>query len=234
MSPHLENNSSVAERDKWLGQEIFRFSLAKEFVQYLPAKVPSNEYDNLFAKCLECYQYRSACEDPDICGESFPSGYRAEQKEYQDILFRHIGSIGLTEPDALARLHKYIPFAHDWKASESDQGSVGKVPSRPVERTLTQLPTTRRLWGGSGQDMTDSRDRQLDGIARYTSLLYEQGQMLCAMPEYEEQGEFSSTGLPWFSATVRFRGVEGHGSGPNKKIARHAASKDACDKLGIS
>lgn len=126
----------------------------------------------------------------------------------------------------LARLHKYVPFSHDWKGSESGQDPVG-----PTERVLAPVS---QLWEQPDQDVISLPDRQLDEIARYTTLLHEQGQMICAMPVYDEYRQSARSGLPWFSTTVRFRGVEGHGSGPTKKIAKHTASKDACDKLGIS
>ncbi|GAD98981.1 hypothetical protein ANI_1_2256094 [Paecilomyces variotii No. 5] len=237
MSPHSENDSLVIERDRWLGQEIFRLSLAEEFIKSVPGRIPPSEYDDLFANVLDCYQYRSACEDPYICGETFPSGYVADKSKYQEVLFAYVGSLNRTESedklkDVLARLRKYIPFSHDWRDPQSHQDPVDEVSPGPAGGTLVRLspPALEQL----EQDAMSFQDKQFDGLARYTALLHEHGQKIGEMPSYGEAKQSIRSGLPWFSTTVSYRGVEGHGSASTKKVAKQAASKDACDKLGLS
>jgi hypothetical protein len=189
-----------------------------------------------FTKVLEYYQYRSACEDPNICGESFSDGYAAEKSKYENVLFTYLGYISRTGSgdelsNTLARLHRYIPFTHDSKTSVIEEKPDDEAPADPV-RTITRQPTTPHLSAQVDSLISQYQEKQTNENAKYTSLLYEHGNMICSVPEYEEQQIRMSP--QWFSVVVRFRGIEGYGEGPNKKTAKHLASKDACDKLGIS
>jgi Double-stranded RNA binding motif len=68
-------------------------------------------------------------------------------------------------------------------------------------------------------------------IWRYTSRLWEEGTLFGQLPIVKNKMLRSIP--PLFKVTVDFKGTRGEGEASNKKQAKHIASKDICDKLGI-
>ncbi|KAL2807565.1 hypothetical protein BJX63DRAFT_436934 [Aspergillus granulosus] len=68
-------------------------------------------------------------------------------------------------------------------------------------------------------------------IWRYTSRLWEEGHLSNEVPSVTDT---LLSSLPIrFRVTVAFRGRQGHGEAPNKKEAKHIASRAICQQLGI-
>lgn len=66
---------------------------------------------------------------------------------------------------------------------------------------------------------------------RYTSRLWEEGQVLNEMPTVEEE---TLSGIPIrYKVVVRLRGQCGEGQASSKRRAKHMASKDLSQKLGL-
>ena len=73
-----------------------------------------------------------------------------------------------------------------------------------------------------------------DDKSRYTSRLMEYGQEKSVLPVYE-YATISPTGTPSiFRCRVRFQGIDTNASASSKKSAKHEASFNACNMLGIA
>lgn len=75
-----------------------------------------------------------------------------------------------------------------------------------------------------------SHEYQVD-IAKYTSILKEKGDKAGFVPSYN----FKQTQLmpPLFKAVVSFQDYVFDGSGRTKQQAKHVASREACNALGL-
>jgi dsRNA-specific ribonuclease len=73
-------------------------------------------------------------------------------------------------------------------------------------------------------------DVQVD-VARFTTLLKEYGDHNDEPPKYTHQTV--SVEPPLFKYSVTLKGVRGEGKGRTMKMAKHQASKDACQRLGL-
>lgn len=73
-------------------------------------------------------------------------------------------------------------------------------------------------------------DIQVD-LSRFTSLLKEYGDHNGESPKYTHQTV--SVEPPLFKYSVSLKGVRGEGTGRTMKMAKHQASKDACQRLDL-
>lgn len=73
-------------------------------------------------------------------------------------------------------------------------------------------------------------DVQLD-LSRFTTVLKEYGDHIGELPKYTSRP--LSQEPPLFKYTVTLKGVKGEGTGRTMKKAKHQASKDACERLGL-
>ncbi len=68
-------------------------------------------------------------------------------------------------------------------------------------------------------------------IALYTMALKERGDLLGVVPAYIE--ETLKLSPPTFKVTVKFQDITSQGFGRTKRLAKHEASKNACEFLGL-
>jgi hypothetical protein len=73
--------------------------------------------------------------------------------------------------------------------------------------------------------------RSLTATSKYTSALWREVQARGRVPEVVAQ-QISHSPVR-FRVTVRFGEAQGSGEGQSKKAAKHLASREVCDQLGI-
>jgi hypothetical protein len=83
----------------------------------------------------------------------------------------------------------------------------------------------------AGKAVESQRGDAPSDISRFTTLLKEYGDHIGEVPKYTS--ELLSQEPLLFKQCVRLRGVKGEGTGRTMKTARHYASKEACQRLGL-
>ena len=111
-------------------------------------------------------------------------------------------------------------------------GPSNSVSPKATSTTPVAAPLTTPAPFATGLSPSENQHNteHITEIASYTMLLKEFGDEHGVHVTYEkERVRFSP---PWWRYTVCFREVRATGEGPNQKMAKHKASKDACAQLG--
>jgi hypothetical protein len=160
-----------------------------------------------------------------------------------------------TGQDPQKCLHQAIGFLHRIKPAENYKDIVEKylVPEMPeidlqfsasnasfsqsgiaVSRDSGESsPPPYSSTSGVELQATQSQSTSCSDIEiwRYTSRLWEEGTSFGQFPIVKD--EMLRSFPPLFRVTVDFKGSRGEGEALNKRQAKHIASKDVCQKLGI-
>ena len=199
-------------------------------------------FDELFESFAyyTCFKYLIAqgrVEDASAPAQGHCSPHRTQ-------LFSYIGSVrrqdgGHQLQELLATLSKFTMNDREQRdpkylADPSDQPLQAGTPAATVPEATMPSALAPLSTGSPSLPASPSAAQQntedITEISSYTMLLKEFGDEDGVYANYEEQRVKLSP--PLWRYTVCFREVRATGEGPNKRIAKHKASKDACAQLG--
>jgi hypothetical protein len=183
---------------------------------------------------LERFDYRRALQNlKNEC--TFPS--EDVQYEFRKDFFRAFGFLHRTKPEEDYKSiteNCIIPEIQDLDAERSEaHARTLRSPSSSNHRVENSPPPYSYVRMESEQTNIELQlpDRSSVEIWRYTSRLWEEGQCCNEVPEVDD--EMISSYPTRFRCAVKFRGRQGRGEASSKKQAKHIASKDICEQLGI-
>ncbi|QKX61723.1 uncharacterized protein TRUGW13939_08878 [Talaromyces rugulosus] len=149
-------------------------------------------------------------------------------QDHQRSLHQAIGFLHRTKPD-----DEYKHMVDEYLVSEvfdiSSQYAESNSSTGLNECSPPPYSTAREAEPQDPERQSPSRS-DIE-IWRYTSRLWEEGTSSGQVPAVTD--ELLRRFPPLYKVTVDFKGLEGEGQAPNKKQAKHIASKDICQKLGI-
>ncbi|KAL6238319.1 hypothetical protein BDW75DRAFT_247697 [Aspergillus navahoensis] len=220
--------------DYVVGRTLLSTYITLENVSQVEQNTEGSVLEAKVNQALERFDYRRALQSlKNEC--ALPS--EDVQHDFRKDFFQAFGFLHRTKPEEVYRPiteNCIIPEIQDLDAPRPEaHAEILRSASRSNHRDEHSPPPYTYVGMESEQPTIELQvpDRSSVEVWRYTSRLWEEAQCCNELPEVHNEmiGGFPTR----FRCAVKFRGRQGKGEASSKKQAKHIASKDVCEQLGI-
>jgi len=213
---HNSDLDTEVPKDYWFGKKYFECVIAQDLLYCMANSDSVSAMDTQLERKLRDYHCREAWNSlgPRTLDDLGTSSARND-KDYRACFLSLIGRIvrrgsAKEKRSLLATLRKFQNIA------PQTSGFQQKTYAQDIPTDARNLMETRSA---------------VSATSRFTGLLKEHGDQIGVTPQYRSQTV--SLEPPLFKEILNFQGFTFEGQGRSKKQAKHQASKEACEFLGL-